>query len=170
MNSLLQDIRYAARRLRHSPTFTLIVVATLALGIGANAAIFSVVDTVLLKPLPYHQPDQLVTIYHHYPELDLDAPVSAPGFIDYRDRTRSFSSVAVENNWNVNLTGAGEPQRLRGEQVSGQLFHLLGVTPAMGRPISDADIHAGHDRIVVVSYGLWQRIFGGDPGIVGRSI
>jgi putative ABC transport system permease protein len=170
MRSFVDDLRHALRRLRHAPAFTLIVVATLALGIGANAAIFSVVDTVLLKPLPYRQPDQLVTIYHHYPELDLDAPVSAPGFTDYRDRTHSFSSVAVEQTWNVNLTGAGEPQRLRGEHVSGQLFHLLGVAPLVGRPINDADITAGRDHLVVVSYGLWQRVFGGDPQILGRSI
>ncbi len=170
MQALLDDLRHAFRRLRHAPAFTLIVVLTLALGIGANAAIFSVVNTVLLKPLPYRDPDQLVTIFHHYPELALDAPVSVPGFIDYRDRTHSFSSVAVESGWNVNLTGAGEPQRLQGARVTGLLFHALGVAPALGRPINDADIEPGRNQVVMLSHGLWLRQFGGNPGVVGQSI
>src|SRR5215469_13026578 len=99
MDALLFDLRYAARRLRHAPAFTLIVVLTLALGIGANSAIFSVVNTVLLVPMPYRDPSRLVTIYHKYPTLKLEAPVSAPGFKDYRDRTRSFSGVGVEAGW-----------------------------------------------------------------------
>src|ERR1041384_1072037 len=112
MDALLNDVRYAARRLRLSPAFTLIVVLTLALGIGANSAIFSVVNTVLLTPLPYRDPGKLVTIYHKYPSLKLEAPVSAPGYKDYRDRAKSFSGLAVESGWNANLTGDGDPQRL----------------------------------------------------------
>src|SRR4051812_48693253 len=104
MEAILQDFRYAARRLRHSPAFTLIVVLTLGLGIGANSAIFSVVNTVLLVPLRYRDPGQLLTINHSYPQLKLSAPVSAAGFKDYRDRTRSFSGVAVQSGWNANLT------------------------------------------------------------------
>ncbi len=170
MQAFVDDIRHALRRLRHAPAFTAIVVATLALGIGANAAIFSVVNGVLLKPLPYRQPEQLVTIYHHYPELNLDASVSAPGFVDYRDKTHSFSSVAVEQVWNVNLTGTGEPERLGGEHVSGQLFHTLGVAPALGRPINDGDTEAGHGQVAVISHGLWVRDFGGRADIVGQQI
>ena len=116
MDTVLFDLRYAARRLRHSPAFTLVVVLTLALGIGANSAIFSVINTVLLRQLPYKDPGKLVTIYHYYPTMKMEAPVSAPGFKDYRDRTHDFESVAVENQWNVNLTGAGEPERLAGVQ------------------------------------------------------
>jgi len=122
MDALLFDIRYAARRLVHAPIFALVVILTLALGIGANSAIFSVVNGVLLRPLPYKEPDRLVTIFHHYPSLKLEAPVSAPGFQAYRDRTHSFANVAVETDWNVNLTGIGDPERLRGVRVSAQFF------------------------------------------------
>src|ERR1019366_6345314 len=100
MDTVLFDLRYAARRLRHSPAFTLVVVLTLALGIGANSAIFSVINTVLLRQLPYADPGRLVTIYHFYPAMKMEAPVSAPGFKDYRDRTHDFESVAVEDQWN----------------------------------------------------------------------
>jgi len=170
MDALWHDIRHAARRLRHSPAFTLIVVLTLALGIGANSAIFSVVNTVLLAPLPYRDPGQLVTIYHHYPSIKLEAPVSAPGFRDYRDRTHSFSGVAVETGWNVNLTGLGDPERLAGTRVSGQFFGTLGVAPAIGRVLTADDDQAGHDHVVVLSDGLWQRLFGARRDIVGHAV
>jgi len=128
MDTLAGDIRYALRRLRAHPGFTAIVVLTLAFGIGANSAIFSVVNTVLLRPLQYAEPDRLVTIQHDYPSLKLEAPVSAPGFRDYRDRTRLFTDVAVEGDWQANLTGVGDPQRLRGTKVSGDFFRTYGVT------------------------------------------
>ena len=109
MDALLRDIRYSLRRLRKTPGFTAIVVVTLALGIGANTAIFSVVNTVLLRPLPYRAPAELVSIEHFYPSLNsMEAPVSARGFRDYRDKTKSFESVAVETGFGANLTGAGE--------------------------------------------------------------
>ncbi|MGH7523671.1 MAG: ABC transporter permease [Gemmatimonadales bacterium] len=170
MEALLNDLRYAVRRLRHAPAFTLIVVITLALGIGANAAIFSVVNTVLLVPAPYRDPGQLVTIYHQYPSMKLEAPVSAPGFKDYRDRTHSFSSVAVETGWAVNLTGVGDPERLGGTRVSGQFFPTLGVAPALGRVLTADDDQAGHDHVVVLSDGLWKRRFGATKDVIGRSI
>ncbi len=170
MDALLNDLRYAARRLRHAPAFTLIVVATLALGIGANSAIFSVVNTVLLVPLPYRDPGQLVTIYHKYPALKLDAPVSAPGFKDYRDKTRSFSGVAVESNWNANFTGAGDPQRLAGSRVTGRYFSVLGVSPSLGRTVVSDDDQAGHDHVIVLSDGLWRREFGARADVLGRSV
>ena len=170
MNTLLHDVRYAARRLRRSPAFTLIVVLTLALGIGANSAIFSVVNTVLLAPLPYPDPGQLVTIYHWYPSIKLEASVSAPGFKDYRDRTHAFSSVAVQTGWNVNLTGMGEPIRLGGARVSGHWFNTLGVSPALGRSVVDDDDQAGHEHVVVLSDGLWKRTFGGRNDIVGHVV
>ena len=113
MESLLQDVRYSLRRLAKSPAFTLIVILTLALGIGANTAIFSAVNAVLLRPLGYAEPDRLVTVEHFYPSLGgLKAPVSVPGFRDYQAFGRSFESMAVENNWLVNLTGQGEPVRV----------------------------------------------------------
>ena len=133
MDNVLFDIRYAARRLMHSPGFTTVVLLTLALGIGANSAIFSVVNTVLLQPLPYHEPARLATIYHWYPSIKLEAGVSAIGFKDYRDRTHSFSGVAVQTGWPVNLTGVGEPERLNGVRVSAQWF-ARGEKSGDGRP------------------------------------
>ena len=169
MDQILFDLRYAARRLRHSPAFTLVVVLTLALGIGANSAIFSVINTVLLRQLPYNDPGKLVTIYHYYPTVKMEAPVSAPGFRDYRDRTHDFANVAVENQWNVNLTGAGEPERLPGSKVSAQFFTTLGVEPLHGRVFRPEEDAEGHEHEVVLSYGLWQRDFGGDKSAVGKQ-
>ena len=170
MDTVLFDLRYAARRLRHSPAFTLVVVLTLALGIGANSAIFSVINTVLLRQLPYKDPGKLVTIYHYYPSLKMEAPVSAPGFRDYRDRTHDFSGVAVESQWNVNLTGTGEPERLAGAKASAQFFSTLGVAPLHGRVFRPDEDAMGHEHEVVLSYGLWQRDFGGDESIVGKAV
>ncbi|HEX3927315.1 MAG TPA: ABC transporter permease [Gemmatimonadales bacterium] len=170
MDSLLFDVRYAFRRLRQAPLFSLVVILTLALGIGANSAIFSVINTVLLEPLPYRDPGQLVTIYHYYPSLKMEAPVSAPGFKDYRDRTHSFANVAVESQWSANLTGMGDPERLAGAKVSGAYFQTVGVAPAMGRVFTVADDQAGHDHQVVLSYGAWLRLFGGSRDAVGRQM
>lgn len=167
----MQDIRYGLRRILQSPGFSAIVVLTLALGIGANTVIFSVVDTVLLRPLPYREPDRLVTIEHFYPALDaLEAPVSAPGFRDYRDRTRSFAAVAVQTGWNPNLTGDGDPERLVGSTVSGQFFQVLGVPAALGRTLAPGDDREGENRVVVLSHGFWQRHFGGAPDAVGKKM
>src|SRR5678815_1375301 len=136
MDALLRDIQYSFRRLRKSSAFTVIVVATLALGIGANTAIFSVVNTVLFRPLPYRAPGQLISIAHFYPSLNnMAAPVSARGFRDYRDKTKSFESVAVETGFGANLTGAGDPERIPGVRVSGDWFHVLGVAPLFGRAL-----------------------------------
>ena len=170
MDTLRNDLRYALRRLRGNPAFTAVVVLTLALGIGANSAIFSVVDTVLLKPLPYPDAGRLVTIYHDYPTLKLEASVSAPGFRDYRDKTHDFESVAVETGWSANLTGIGDPQRLRGARVSGLFFKTMGIAPALGRPITPAEDEPGRNHIVVLSDGLWHRLFGGDPHVIGRTM
>ncbi len=170
MSLILADLRYALRRLRHAPAFSLVVVSTLALGIGANSAIFSVVNTVLLKPLAYRAPDQLVTIFHHYTKLGLEASVSVPGFIAYRDRTHDFANVAVENVWTANLTGQGDPQRILGAQASAQFFAALGVAPMLGRVPRPEEDSIGRDHVVVLSYGLWRRSFGADTGIVGRQI
>ncbi len=117
MDTLLQDVRYSVRRLAKSPLFALIVIVTLALGIGANTAIFSAVNAILLRPLPYREPQQLLTINHFYPRFNnLKAPVSAIGFRDYQERTRSYTSMAVETGWNANLTGVGDPGSIAGHQ------------------------------------------------------
>jgi putative ABC transport system permease protein len=170
MDTLLQDLRYSLRRLAKSPAFTAIVVLTLALGIGANTAIFSAVNAVLLRPLPYREPQQLVTIEHAYPSLDLEAPVSVPGFLDYQKRGRSFESMAVQTGWQANLTGVGEPVRMQGQRVTGKFFVTLQVPALLGRTLQPGEDSAGREHVAVVSYDAWQRIFGADPAIVGRNL
>ncbi len=168
-NRFLQDLRYALRGLRNSPGFTTVAVLTLGLGIGANTAIFSVIDTVLLRPLPYRHPDRLVTVEHHYPSLnDLHTSVSVPGFLAYRQRNNLFEAAAVENGWVPTLTGHGDPARITGSQVSGEFFTVFGVAPRLGRAIGPEDAEPGHPRIAVLSQGMWQRVFGADPAVLGQ--
>jgi putative ABC transport system permease protein len=171
MDALLRDITYSLRRLRKAPAFTAIVVITLALGIGANTAIFSVVNTVLLRALPFRDPGSLVTILHFYPSLNnLEAPVSARGFKRYRDETKSFESIAVETGFGANLTGSGDPERVPGARVSGDWFHVLGVTPMLGRALTRDDDEPGKEHVVVLSHGVWTRLFGASPAAIGKSI
>ena len=171
METLISDLRYAVRSLRNAPGFTIVAVLTLGLGIGANAAIFSVVNGVLLAPLPYRNPGELVTVNHFYPSLNnLRAPVSIPGFRDYSARTDLFSAAAVENYQAMNVTGSGEPERITVAKVSGQFFPLLGVAPAVGRALQPDEAQAGKDHVAVLTWGFWQRKFGGGRDAVGRSI
>jgi putative ABC transport system permease protein len=171
MDTLFLDLRYSLRRLVKSPGFSLIVILTLALGIGANTAIFSAVNAVLLRPLPYRAPERLVMIEHHYPSLgDLHAPVSAPGFRDYQEKARSFESVAVEGGWAANLTGVGEPVRVPAARVAGRFFLTLGVPALIGRTIQPGEDSAGRGSVVVLSYGIWQRLFGGERSVLGRTL
>ena len=169
----MRDIKYSLRRLLKSPGFTTVVILTLGLGIGANTAIFSVVNTVLLQPLPYREPDRLVTINHHYQSEalnNLDAPVSAIGFRDYRDKTKSFEAVAVETGWSANLTGTGDPERVPATRVSGDYFRVFGVAPQLGRVFGRDEDEPGKNNVVVISDGLWKRIYGADRGAVGKKM
>jgi putative ABC transport system permease protein len=171
METLVQDLRYAVRSLLNHPGFTVVAVLTLALGIGANTAIFSVVNGVLLAPLPYREPDRLVTVNHFYPSLNnLRAPVSVPGFRDYSARTDLFASAAVENGIAMNLTGSGEPERVNVTLVTGQFFPLLGVAPALGRALQPDEAEAGKNHVAVLSWGFWQQKYGGDRGVLGRKL
>ena len=171
MDTFLRDIKYSLRRLQKSPGFTLVVVLTLALGIGANTAIFSVVNAVLLRPLPYREPERLVTIFHWYRgPNELEASVSAPNFREYRDKARSFEAVAVETGFAANLTGTGDPERIPASRVSGQFFKALGVQPQVGRTLLPDEDEPGKNQVVVISDGLWRRVFGADPRIVGKKI
>jgi putative ABC transport system permease protein len=168
---LLQDLRYAVRGLRKSPGFTIVAVLTLGLGIGATTAIFSVINTVLLRPLGYREPDRLVTVDHHYPSLnDLHASVSVPGFLAYRDRGQIFERAAAENGWVPTLTGRGDPTRVIGSQVTGDYFLVYGVAPALGRAIRAEEAQPGHGKVVVLSQGMWQRVFGGDASALGQQL
>lgn len=170
MGSILQDLRYAVRALRKSPGFSAVAIATLALGIGATVAVFSVVNGVLLAPLPYRQPDRLVAVHHFYPSLDLTASVSVPGFRDYRARTDIFQSAGVATGRPMNLTGVGEPVRVTSIGVAGDFFQTLGVAPALGRTLRADESEAGKNQVVVLTWNFFQRQFGGDSSIVGTSI
>jgi putative ABC transport system permease protein len=171
MEALVQDLRYAVRSLLNHPGFTVVAVVTLALGIGANTAIFSVVNGVLLAPLPYREPDRLVTVHHFYPSLNnLRASVSVPGFRDYSARTDLFVSAAVENDMAMNQTGSGEPERVNVTLVSGQFFPLLGVPPALGRTLQPDEAVEGKNHVVVLTWGFWQRKYGADRAVLGRKL
>jgi len=170
MKGIAFDIKYAARRLLHTPAFSIIVILTLALGIGANSAIFSVINTVLLRPMPYYEPDRLVEVYHWYPELKLHAGVSAPGLRAYRDDANEFEYVGAGFDWRVNLTGVGDPERLNGVRVSGDYFRALGVPAAQGRTFRVDEDAPGHEHEVVISDGLWKRVLAGAPDAVGKTL
>jgi putative ABC transport system permease protein len=169
MKTLWQDISYAARVLRKSPGFTVVALLAIALGVGANTAIFSVVNAVLLKPLNYRDPGQLVLIFHNYQKLGFQASVSAPGYAYYRDNAKSFSDVAAFSSWNVNLTGEGEPERLQGMTITSNVFQTLGATAAQGRTFNAEEDKPGNNHVVVLSDAFWRRRFGGVP-VVGKNI
>jgi putative ABC transport system permease protein len=171
METLMQDLRYGFRSLLKSKGFTLVAVAALALGIGANSAIFSVVNAVLLRPLPFASPEQLLSVQgRNERDGSLFDEHSYPNFADLRDQSQSFAHVAAYNSTTAFITGGDEPERVRGILASADLFPLLGVQPALGRAFTREEDKPGTQRTVVISYGLWQRRFGGDPKIVGREI
>jgi predicted permease len=171
MERLMQDLRYAVRSLLGSPAFTIVAALTLALGIGANTAIFSVLNAVLLRPLAYAEPGRLVTVKHFYPTLGpLRAPVSVPGFRDYSARTDLFEKAAIENNVAMNLTGAGDPERIAVTLVSGEYFQTFGVAPLLGRMLRPDEAADGHNHVAVLSYGFWKDKYGSDRAVIGRSL
>jgi putative ABC transport system permease protein len=171
MRTLLQDVRYAARVLVRQPGFAAVAVLTLALGVGANTAIFSVVNAVLLRPLPFAEPDQLVRVYEKRPKLGRTRNVvSAPDFIDWRGQSQTFDSMAAYNGWGASLTGDGEPQRITGALASADLFRVLRAEPMLGRAFAAEEDRPGAPRVVVISHGLWRRRFGADPSAVGKAV
>ncbi|HEX9671491.1 MAG TPA: ABC transporter permease, partial [Thermoanaerobaculia bacterium] len=172
MERLWQDIRFALRSLRRSPGHTAAALLALALGIGANTAIFSVVYGVLLEPLPYPSPERLVMLIDANPSRGFDRFTSSPpNFVDWRDQSRSFAGMAAMTRANPSLTGGGaEPERLEGAQISAGFFETLGVPPALGRGIGAADDRPGAPPVAVLSHALWRRRFGADPKLVGRTI
>ena len=157
------------RTLVKQPAFVVAAVFTLAFGIGANTALFSVVDGVLLRQLPFKHADRTFWITSLRPERS-DAPFSLPDFLDYRDQVTSLVSLSAVGGWSGNLTGRGDAERLIGARVSGNLFETLGVDAALGRTLEPQDDRPGGAPVVVMTYGLWQRRFGGDASLIGKSL
>jgi putative ABC transport system permease protein len=171
---LIQDLRYAARTMLRSPGFTATAVMALALGIGANTAIFSVVNAVLLRPLPFDQPDRLVQVWHTPPQATFpgmkEFAVSPANFIDWRNESRGFQTIAAYGFGRYTLTGSGHPEAIRTCAATSGLFSILHVRPLLGRDFLDGEYEPDEDHEVVLSYGLWRSHFGGNPEIVGKNI
>jgi len=165
-----QDLRYGLRTLIKNPGFTIVAVIALALGIGANSAIFSVVNAVLLRPLPYKNPDQLVVIWENATHLGFPKDTPSPAnFLDWRQQSSLFEGMAAFAERSFNLTGVGEPERLDGRRVSANLFEMLGVKPIVGRTFVPQEDQPGA-KVVLLNESLWKRRFGGDPGVIGRAV
>ena len=169
METLLQDIRYGVRVVAKSPGFAVIAILTLSLGIGANTALFSVVNGVLLNPLPYEQPDRLVAVYSKTHEFS-HASISYPNFLDWVREQHSFSEMAAFREDDYNLTGMGEPERLKAEMTSANFFSLLGVKPVMGRLFRPEEDQVGAQPVALISGGFWKRKFGSSPDAVGKNL
>jgi putative ABC transport system permease protein len=170
METLWQDVRYSGRLLLKHPGFSLIAVLTLTLGIGANTAIFSIVNAVLLRPFPYHAPEQLVMLAESV-SGQRNGSVSYPNFVDWRAQNSVFEAVsAVRPNENYNFSGAGEPERLQGRLVSAGFLSLLGVKPLLGRDFVAEDDRPGATPAVIISHEFWTRRFGNDQSIAGKQI
>ena len=171
METIIQDVRYSARILRKNLGFATVAVLTLALGIGACTAIFSVADTILLRPLAYHQPARLVTVTESLPKMGLDeVGVSPLEYLDYRNQNRCFSQVAAYQSAGFNLTGEGQPLRVNAARISASAWPLLQVSPELGRTFSEEEDRRGTDKVVVLSHGLWERNYGGSPNILGTTV
>jgi putative ABC transport system permease protein len=171
MQTFWQDLRYGARMLMKKPGFTIIAVLALALGIGANTAIFSVVNGVLLRPLPYADSSRLAVLWGTQPKLDLKVlPNSGPDFVDWKNQNTTFERLAAFEEASFNLAGEGEAERVESAAVSADLFTLLGVQPQTGRSFNSDEEKSGHNKVAVLSYRLWQRRFGANPNLVGQPI
>ena len=169
MENLWQDLRYSIHTMLKQPGFTAVAVLALALGIGGNTAIFSLVNSILLRQLPFRQPEQLVLVSSRRPDSD-KRPFNLPDFIDYRDQNKSLDGISAYANWSANLTDRGDPERLQGLRISANAFQMLGVEAVVGRTLLPADDTPGQERVAVVSYGLWKRRFGADPQLVGKTL
>lgn len=169
MSRLLEDIRYALRLLKKSPGFALVAVLTLALGIGANTAVFSVVNGVLLRPLPYPEPERLIRVWERTRAFEQNS-VAYLNYLDWRKENRTCAEMGAFRSQDFNMTGSGAPERLNGFQVTASLLRVLRMAPLRGRTISEDEDRPGAPPVVMISEGLWQRRFGSDPRILGRQL
>ncbi|HVG19227.1 MAG TPA: ABC transporter permease, partial [Blastocatellia bacterium] len=169
MNTLFQDLRYAVRMLIKHPGFTAVAVLTLALGVGANTAIFSVVNGVLLRPLPFPQPERLVQCYWKWPKGE-GTTLTATQYAFWKEQSQSFEAAAGYDATSFNLAGGAEPLRVRGMRVSEGFFRVLGVGPVMGRGFSPEEDLPDGPRVAIISDGLWRRYLGADPKVIGSQV
>src|SRR5262245_53086129 len=170
METLLQDLRYGLRTLFKNPGFAVVAVLALALGIGANTAIFSVVNAVLLRPLPFPDPDRLAIVVSVNPAKGFPRfPASPPDFLDWRAEG-IFQEMAAVDGSPYNLSEGDEPERLTGSRITASFFTVIGIRPILGRDLVAEDDRDGADPVVLIGHGLWSRRFGSDPGIIGRRI
>jgi putative ABC transport system permease protein len=171
MDSLLRDLKFSARSLLKRPALTLIAIITLAIGIGSTSAIFSVVNALVIKPLPFPQLDRIVAIWEKVPSRGVERnEASMANYLDWRAQNKTFEQVGLSTWWSTNLTGVGEPERLQGFQVSTNFLDVVGVKPLLGRGFAADENQPGRNTVVLLTYGLWQRRFGGDPNIVNKAI
>jgi len=171
MPRFLQDVRYALRTLRKNPGLTAVIVLSLAIGIGANTAIFSVVDALLLKPLPYPQPGRLSVLWLRSPGIGIPQDWPSPGqYIDVKTQNHSFEEMSISRGNSWTLTGRDRPELIEGILTSSSLFHLLGAKPLLGRTLLPEDDVPGRPPVAILTYALWQRLFNSDPQILGKSI
>jgi hypothetical protein len=167
MNSIIKDIRFALRGLLKHPAFTAIAVVTLALGIGGSTSIFTVVDAALLRGLPYKQPDRLYHLWEQTPKAEYPKrEFSYPDYQDYQ-QNNVFEGVAAYTGGGAILSGLGEPENFNAPRVNASFFSVLGVEPFLGRTFQTGEDNPGAPKTTVLTYGLWQRMFGGDPGVIG---
>ena len=169
MNTFLQDLRFGLRLLRQSPGVAVIAIVSLAIGIGANTAVFSVVNAVVLNPLPYHDSDKLVSLFTNRHNFE-KASISFPNFLDWQHMNQSFTAIAAYRNSGYNLLGRGEPERVHGEMISSGLFGILGVNPLIGREFSAQEDQLGANPTAMISERLWRRKFSSDPNIIGQHV
>lgn len=169
MSLLVQDLRYAARTLAHSPGFATVAVLTLALGIGANTAIFSFVDGILLRPLPYPEADRIVRVMEKPPGFPRNG-ISTLNYLDWERQNTVFDFMAAQTGTNLTLAGDSEPVLLHCGLVSPHYFDIFGIKPVIGRAFLPEEDQVGKDHVVLLSYLLWQNRFGGDPSILNRTI
>ena len=169
METVIRDIRFGIRSLLKQPAFTSLAILTLALGIGANTAMFSVISAVLLRPLPYTQPDRLVWMNESGDEV-ANRMLSYPNFVDWRERNHVFESMSTYRTWSMTVTGTDEPQNISAGMVTADYFKVMGVTPILGRAFTAEDDRPGANPVAVISYGFWQKHFAGDTGVIGKTI
>src|SRR5215472_9969232 len=170
LENLAQDVHYGLRMLGRAPGFTVVAVLTLTLGIGANTTIFSVVDGVLLRPLPYQAPDRLMRLDEKNLPRMPHFSVAPANLLSWQEQGTSFEQIAAYTGWEVGLTGIGVPEQLQGARISSNLFSVLGVSPQLGRSFREDEEQPGRDQVVLISYGIWRRHFGRNPALVDRAL